>query len=60
MTQTKETLNAWIDACYEYFSRLTKWEQDFLDSIDQQFSDAGKLSDKQIEILERIYAEKTK
>lgn len=34
---------------------LTKWEQDFIDSINDQFESKGNLSDKQCEILERIY-----
>ena len=38
---------------------LTKWERDFIDSISDQFDRRGSLSDKQFEILENIYAEKT-
>lgn len=38
---------------------LSKWEADFIDSIAEQFERRGKLSEKQIEILERIYSEKT-
>lgn len=39
---------------------LTKWEQDFIASIQEQWSESGRLSVKQREILERIYTEKTK
>lgn len=37
---------------------LTDWEQNFLESVEMQ-SDRGKwLSDRQLEIVERIYKEK--
>lgn len=38
---------------------LTKWEEDFISSITDQFERKNSLSDKQFEILEKIYAEKT-
>lgn len=38
---------------------LTKWEQDFVASITTQFETRGTLSDRQIEILDKIYSEKT-
>ena len=34
---------------------ITKWESDFIASISDQFESKGNLSDKQCEILERIY-----
>jgi len=34
---------------------LTKWEEDYLVSITDQFKMGRNLSDKQCEILERIY-----
>lgn len=39
--------------------KLTDWELNFLESITQQFEDRGSLSERQMEVLERIYAEKT-
>lgn len=39
--------------------RLSTWEQDFVESISAQWSAKRALSDKQFDILERIYAEKT-
>ena len=39
--------------------KLTDWELNFLESISDQFIQKGDLSDKQFEILEKIYAEKT-
>lgn len=38
---------------------LTEWEENFLSSIEYQYNQRGSLSDKQFEILERIYSEKT-
>jgi hypothetical protein len=38
---------------------LTKWEEGFIESITEQYQGKGWLSDKQIEILEKIYSEKT-
>lgn len=38
---------------------LTEWEDSFVSSIRQQLAYKGELSDRQFEILERIYAEKT-
>lgn len=38
---------------------LSKWEEDFVESVSEQFERRGSLSDRQAEILERIYAEKT-
>ena len=34
---------------------LTQWEIDFIESIHEQFLHKGELSNKQCEILERIY-----
>lgn len=34
---------------------LTEWEHNFIESIYDQFERKGNLSDKQCEILERIY-----
>lgn len=43
-----------LDAC-------SQWEQEFLESIEQRLNKWNKpLTDRQAEILERIYAEKTK
>lgn len=51
---------SWIEACLtESKKRLTPWEENFLNSINDQLTLSGSLSDKQIEILERIYTEKT-
>ncbi len=38
---------------------LTKWEENFIESVAEQYQTKGWLSDRQLEILEKIYAEKT-
>lgn len=35
--------------------KLTTWEKNFVESVSNQFDDKGNLSDKQCEVLERIY-----
>lgn len=37
---------------------LTKWEEDFIDSVTDQFDHRGSVSDRQAEIIERIYKER--
>lgn len=38
---------------------LTKWEENFVASVGEQFERTKSLSARQCEILERIYTEKT-
>ena len=38
---------------------LTKWEEDFLASIEDRLRTGNRLSSKQEDILERIYVNKT-
>ena len=58
---TQEQLQDFIDAIREHASGsgLTSWESDFVDSVEDQLQARGRLSDRQIEILDRIYAERT-
>lgn len=50
----------WIDTCLNEATKpLSKWEQDFLQSISDDLTFKGTLSEKQVEVLERIYTEKT-
>jgi len=58
--KSKEILQSWIDAIKDEASdSLTDWETDFIESIENQLDARGQLSEKQEEILERIYAQKT-
>lgn len=38
---------------------LSKWQSDFMDSITEQWNERHSLSERQVEVLERIYADKT-
>jgi len=55
----REILDTWIEEIQAHGRGLTKWEAEFVDSIAGQLQERGSLSGRQIEILERIYAEKT-
>ena len=59
MNQSREVVKGWIDRVNDEGRGLTAWEQQFMESITEQFDRSSYLSDKQIEILERIYTEKT-
>jgi hypothetical protein len=60
MTKEQQTLASHMLKALESPSReLTKWEEDFLESVGEQFEERGHLSERQMEIVERIYSEKT-
>ena len=59
VTQKKETISHWISTINEAGRGLTMWEEDFMESVTEQFDERGSVSDKQEEIIERIYADKT-
>lgn len=50
---------SWVDSIVEE-ADLTKWEANFIDSISEWLDSGRNLSERQAEILERIYSEKTK
>lgn len=56
---SKDSLQHWFDELEHNGRGLTKWEEEFISDIKDQFTDRGTLSEKQEEILERIYANKT-
>lgn len=55
-----QVIKHYLDRIGEEMGSLTKWERDFVESLQEQFDERGRLSDRQAEILERIYADKTK
>ena len=59
MTKQPATIQHWLDTIDTEGHRLTKWETDFVDSIHEQWDERGSITDRQEEILERIYSEKT-
>lgn len=38
---------------------LTEWEDKFIESVKESFEKYGNLTDKQFDVLDRIYSEKT-
>ena len=59
MTYKPEVIADWFEQIEQRGRGLSKWEEDFVESVSEQFARRGSLSDRQIEILERIYADKT-
>jgi hypothetical protein len=57
--QPKEVVAHWITTINDEGRNLSKWEADFMESVTEQFEERGSVSDKQQEIIERIYADKT-
>lgn len=51
---TKRTLLDWTDACRANRHGLTRWELDFLDSIAERLEQGWTLSNRQVEVLERM------
>ncbi len=49
----------WIASGLDY-DRLTDWESRFVESVEEQAQRTGRVTDKQEEILERLYREKGK
>lgn len=59
--QSIDVYRDWLTALAEEASdNLNDWETTFLDSIGLRLLDGKDLTQKQAEILERIYTEKTK
>lgn len=50
---------SWIDKCIDERHKLNDWERKFIIDIRLTLREKRTLSDKQIVILERIYAERT-
>ena len=59
--QSIDIYKAWIDTIFDESSdSLTDWETNFVESINNQLDNNKQLTERQAEILERIYTEKTK
>lgn len=57
--ERKEQIKMMLDALETPSKELTKWEENFLESLADQFERKGTLSDKQFHTLDNIYTEKT-
>lgn len=56
---TPEETGQMIKDCQKRESRMTEWECNFIESIDEQFSRNGSLSPKQLQILDNIWEKVT-
>jgi hypothetical protein len=59
MPSQSENIEHMLRALETPHKTLTKWEENFIESLNEQYQSRGTLSERQYEILERIYAEKT-
>lgn len=59
MKYTTEELKRFVSEIQEANVELSKWEEGFLESVAEQLNTRGTLSDRQVEILDSLYAEKT-
>ncbi len=63
MTEDREQLHklhlGWVGTIQREGLNLTEWEINFVLSLKNQLLQGRVLSEKQVEILERIYADKT-
>lgn len=55
----REDQDAALETVERYGVNLTAWEEEFIGSLRAQLSAGRQLSERQVEVLERIYAEKT-
>lgn len=60
MKYDADTVAHFIDEVNDHATKpLSAWETSFMESITDQWDRTGSLSERQLEILEHIYAEKT-
>ena len=59
MTKDIKVIRHWIETIINEGRNLTVWETNFVESLSDQVEMKGYISDRQEEILERIYSEKT-
>ena len=55
----REDQNTMLEAIEHQGVNLTTWEEEFVESLRSQFNAGRELTEKQVETLERIYAERT-
>lgn len=59
MAFDKDEVLEQIGDCETRSKKLSDWELNFIDSISQQLTRTGSLSEKQLEILDRIWEKVT-
>lgn len=55
LEERKKVIIYMLDWIVTVYDELTPWEQNFIDSLHEQFQNKGTLSDRQCEKLEQIY-----
>ncbi len=55
----QEDIETVIEDCMKRESKMSEWEQGFVQSISEQFDKSGSLSSTQNETLERIWEKVT-
>ena len=58
MRQPKEVLQQWVEAIQAEGRGVTEWEGKFVQSCAEVLDEGRGLSEKQEEILERVYAQR--
>lgn len=59
MKHPKEVIQRWISTIQKDGRGLTPWENTFIADVARQAAGHGKFSDRQVELIERIYSDKT-
>lgn len=60
IAERRKMIEYMIEGCCNFFDeKLSTWEQEFIISIHGQFKTKQNLSDRQCEILEKIYTKVT-
>ena len=60
MINHPDTIRYWLEIIRTEAKTLTKWEEDFIDSVSEQFATNRYLSNKQEAIIEKIYKKEIK
>lgn len=58
MIHDRKVIQQWLDDIANEGWNLTKWEENFIESVTDQFNKTGTVSKKQEAIIDRIYTEK--
>jgi uncharacterized coiled-coil DUF342 family protein len=55
INERRKMIERMVDYCMDKRDELSQWEASFIESINEQFSQRNNLTDRQCEILEKIY-----
>lgn len=57
--QPIDVINGWLHALETEGRWLTPWEEEFVTSMQEQIDETGTLSERQEQLIETLYANKT-